>query len=185
MSSDSAGTVPRVSIHYRRLPDHLRIYDQRIVLGREDVVVTLSEPMKLDEPMTIDGRVLLEEGSLAVWFTFPGAWHDIGRFHRADGRFTGIYANVITPAVMDDAVWHTTDLFLDVWWPEDGPVRLLDEDELDEALARGHIEEKMAEKARAEAHRVLALARRRAWPPAVVREWTLARSLAALAGPHG
>ncbi|MBT8487892.1 MAG: hypothetical protein HKO77_06330, partial [Gemmatimonadetes bacterium] len=70
----------RVAIHYRRLPDRLRIYDQRVVLERDDVVVTLSEPLDLDEPMTFEGDVMLEPGSLAVWFTFPGAWHDIGRF---------------------------------------------------------------------------------------------------------
>lgn len=171
---------PRVSIHYRRLPDHVRIFDQRVVLSRDDVVVTISEPLELDAPITADDQVMLEDGSLAVWFTFPEAWHDIGRFHRADGSFTGLYANIITPPVMTDSVWHTTDLFLDVWWPEDGSVVLLDEDELQEALREGHIDPDTAEQARAEAHRVLGLAREGRWPPPVVREWTLERSLEAV-----
>ena len=63
-----------------------------------------------------EAEVALERGSDAVWFTFPGLWHDIGRFHRSDGTFTGIYANILTPPLIQpDGVWHTTDLFLDLW----------------------------------------------------------------------
>lgn len=174
-------STPRVAIHYRRLPDRLRIYDQRVALERDDVVVTLSEPLSLEEPMRFEGDVMLEEGSLAVWFTFPGAWHDIGRFHLADGRFTGLYANVITPPIMADSVWDTTDLFLDLWWPKGGEPRILDEDELEEALDRGHIDETLAGRARDEAAALLREARADRWPPPVVEEWTLEKTLGALA----
>ncbi len=172
----------RVAIHYRRIPDRLRIYDQRVVTTRDDVVVTLSEPIAVDEPMRVDGRLLLERDSLAVWFTFPGAWHDIGRFHAADGRFTGLYANVITPVIMEGAVWDTTDLFLDVWWPDGGAPHLLDEDEFEEALESGSLDTDTAERARREASRILDAAARSAWPPPVVNEWTLERALRRL-GP--
>lgn len=173
----------RVAIHYRRLPDGLRIYDQRVVLEREDVVITLSEPMQMASPMIADGHVMLEGGSLAVWFTFPGAWHDIGRFHRADGTFSGLYANILTPPVMEGRVWHTTDLFLDLWWPRDGGVVLLDEDEFEEALRERHLDPDIAQRAREEADRILAAAAEGTWPPAVVETWTLEQSLARLEGP--
>lgn len=169
--------APRVAIHYRRPPDDVRVYHQRIVLARDDVVVTLSQPLDLEGPMRVDGRVALERGSLAVWFTFPGAWHDIGRFHRADGTFTGIYANVVTPVRMSGSTWRTTDLFLDVWWPAGGRATLLDEDELVEAIRRGHVDESTAARAREEAERLLGLADEGGWPPAVVDDWTLTRSL--------
>jgi len=168
----------RVRIHYRRLPGHERIFDQRVVLERADVIVTLSQPLELDRPMVSEhGELMLENGSLALWFTFPGEWHDIGLFHRVDGRFTGLYANILTPPEMEAAVWHTTDLFLDLWRPEGGEFRVLDEDELAEALKQGHITEDTAARARSEADRLLALARTGAWPPPVVAEWTLARAL--------
>lgn len=133
-------SAERVLIHYLRLPDRERIFDQRVVLERNDVVVTLSQPLELPEPMCHEGVVMLETGSLALWFTFPGQWHDIGLFHRANGTFTGLYANILTPPEMDEAAWHTTDLFLDVWWPVGGDAVLLDEDELTEALSLGHID---------------------------------------------
>ncbi len=168
----------RVRIHYHRLPDHEEIFDQRVVLEREDVIVTLTDPLELEKPMVVQGRVALETGSRAVWFTFPGLWHDIGRFYRADGDFAGVYANILTPPTIDGRIWRTTDLFLDVWLPAGGGVALLDEDELETALSAGHIDPETAARARREADRILGLARAGDWPPAVVGEWTLARILA-------
>ena len=166
----------RVRIHYRRLPDGDQIFDQRVVLERADVIVTVTDPLHLSKPLRAEGRVMLESGARAVWFTFPRAWHDVGRFHLADGTFTGYYGNVLTPPVIEGREWRTTDLFLDVWVPAGGVApTLLDEDEMDAALASGHIDAATAATARAEAERLLGLARRGAWPPEVAREWTLER----------
>ena len=167
---------PRVRIHYRRPPDREQIFDQTVVLERDDVIVTLSEAMEFDPPMRIEGDIALETGSSVVWFTFPGAWHDVGRFHLADGTFTGCYANVHTPPEIDGRVWHTTDLYLDVWVSADGTVRLLDEDEFEEAVGRGLMDKDTARRARDEADMLLAQAREGSWPPAVVHEWTLERA---------
>jgi predicted RNA-binding protein associated with RNAse of E/G family len=178
----------RVRIHYCRLPDHEEIFDQRIVHERPDVIVTVTEPLDLRGPLRAGDEVLLEPGARAVWLTFPGAWHDIGRFHLGDGTFTGYYANILTPVDIrapaggEPRVWHTTDLFLDVWLAPGAPATLLDEDELAEALARGHIDPDAAERARSEAERILALASTRGWPPRVAREWTLERIEAGEAG---
>lgn len=177
----SGRSSDRVRIHYRRLPDHEETFDQRIVLQRDDVIVTVTGALDLPKPVRDGERVLLESGARAVWLTFPGAWHDIGRFHLRDGTFTGYYANILTPVEItrpsggEPHVWHTTDLFLDVAVPPDGPATLLDEDELEEALARGHIDPGLAQSARAEADRLLALESAGAWPPPVAREWTLER----------
>ncbi|HEX6587926.1 MAG TPA: DUF402 domain-containing protein [Longimicrobiales bacterium] len=121
---------------------------------------------------------MLEDGSPIVWFSFPGAWHDIGRFHRADGTFTGLYANLLTPvAGLDSTEWTTTDLFLDVWIPaQGGDARLLDEDEFATARERGWIDEATARSALAEARWLLDRADAGSWPPRVVQEWTLERA---------
>jgi predicted RNA-binding protein associated with RNAse of E/G family len=165
----------RVRIHYLRPPQQVQVFDQHLVLDRHDVKVTLAEAMPFDPSMRIDGQVVLEHGSDVVWFTFPGLWHDIGRFHRADGTFTGIYANILTPPEMAGDEWHTTDLYLDVWLPPGGTAVLLDEDELDEAMGREWIDGPTADRARAEADRLLEAARTGSWPPPVVDEWTLER----------
>lgn len=166
---------PLVRIHYRRPPDRLQVFEQHLVHDGGDVVVTLAENMPYQPPMRIEGEVVLELGSDVVWFTFPGAWHDIGRFHRADGTFTGMYANILTPPVMEGNEWDTTDLFLDVWIARDGTVMLLDEDELDEAVGRELVDPDTAARAREEARRLVEGALHGAWPPPVVHEWSLKR----------
>ena len=65
------------------------------------------------------------------------------------------------------------DLFLDVWQSGRDAPRLLDEDELRQALRTGVIEEVEGAFAIEEARRILGLARRRRWPPAIVRRWPL------------
>ncbi|MEM7414523.1 MAG: DUF402 domain-containing protein [Gemmatimonadota bacterium] len=172
----------RVAIHYRRPPDHLKVYDQWVAFERDDVIVTVSDPLQLEEPLLVDGGPGLEAGSIAVWFTFPGVWHDIGRFHLADGTFTGLYANVLTPPELDGSVWHTTDLWLDVWTRPGAAPRLLDLDEFEEGVSAGHIDDATASRARAEADTILEGAAAGTWPPPVVHEWTLERALRELNG---
>lgn len=148
-------------------------------------MVTLLERAPVERPSCIEGRVVLEPASPIVWFTFPDAWHDVGRFHRSDGTFTGWYANVLTPVEgIAGREWRTTDLFLDVWLPADaGTARILDEDELAEAVVRGWVTEDTARIARLEAERLVLEAAAENWPPAVTRRWTLERARAELGHP--
>lgn len=165
-----------VRIHYRRPPDRVQVFEQAVVDDDGGCVVTFLESAQLTRPVVAGGRVVLEPGAPVVWFTYRGeVWHDVGRFHRADGTFTGLYANVLTPVVMNGVEWETTDLFLDVWTDADGRVEILDRDELDAAVDAGWIDARTAARALAEAERLADAARRGAWPPAQVRQWTLER----------
>lgn len=170
-----------IKIHYRRPPDRIQVFEQHVLERRPDCVVTFLERSPLGAPMILHGRIVLEDESPVVWFTFPGAWHDIGRFHRADGTFTGIYANILTP-VRDIASshWDTTDLFLDVW-AEDGRIEVLDADELEAAVAEHWVDQATARRARDEATDLVQRAQRGTWPPAIVHEWTLDRARKAVA----
>ena len=159
----------------------MQVFEQTLVAREPGVMITLVERSAIERPALVDGAPILEPASPAVWFSFDGAAHDIGRFHRANGTFTGIYGNLITPVEgLDGTSWSTTDLFLDVWLPAAGGVRLLDEDELDEALARGWIDDATARGARAEAERIMREAAAGTWPPEVVGRWTLERVRSAL-----
>lgn len=165
-----------VTIHYRRPPDRLQIFHQRLIHRADDHVVTFLESAPFDRPVYSGDQVILEPGAPIVWFTYRGRWHDIGRFHLADGTFTGVYANILTPvAGFETREWDTTDLFLDVWVPPEGPPSLLDEDEFAEAVERGSLTAEVAQSARAEAGRLLDAAGRGEWPGPEVEHWTLER----------
>lgn len=183
MTSAPSHSLPDVTIHYLRPPDHRQTFRQPIIHESPEVIVTFSRGVRVSPPMELDGEVVLETGSDIVWFTFPGLWHDIGRFHNARGAFTGLYANLLTPVKMlPGPVWRTTDLFLDVWMKPGRAPRLLDEDELRDALDANALEAGTARRAREEARRILERARAGAWPPRVVREWTRERALDVLKG---
>ena len=165
-----------VEIHYRRLPDRMEVFEQVVVERNDEYVVTFLPASPARRPAMVDGEVMLETGSPLIWFTYPGLWHDIGRFHLRDGTFTGYYANVLTPVEMEEDRWETTDLFLDVWLPDEGEPMLLDEEELDGAEREGWVTAATARTARAHASRLLAAAREGSWPSADVRAWTLERA---------
>lgn len=176
--------LPLIHIHYRRLPDREEVFRQWVVEDAGEYVVTLLESADLREPMRIEGRTVLEPGSPIVWFTYREGWHDVGRFHLADGTFTGVYANVLTPVRMEGARWETTDLCLDVWLGADGRTEILDQAEFAEATDRGWMDAAIAATAREQAETLAAAARQGSWPPAHVREWDLARARARLHEPE-
>jgi predicted RNA-binding protein associated with RNAse of E/G family len=169
--------VTRIRLVYRRPPDRTDVFDQRLLAVDNGCHVTLLEHMELSRPMVRGDTTVLENGAPIIWFTFEGAWHDIGRFHNAAGEFTGYYANAIRPvSIVDANNWECTDLFLDVWLgASSGTPELLDEDELDNALRNGWIDSADGRRARAEAEQIMAAASIGAWPPRIAREWTISR----------
>ena len=172
-----ADPVGSVRINYLRPPDRREVYVQRLLLDTPEVKITLAEAVPFDPPIRIRGEIALEAGSDAVWFTFPGRWHDIGRFHRADGEFTGLYANILTPPLIEpDGTWETTDLFLDIWVDPEGRLAVLDEEQLAEAEAKGWVSEARADRAREEVGWIEKEFQAGRWPPQVVKDWTLDRA---------
>jgi len=174
----------QVKIHYHRPPDRTTIFQNELVYANDDVVITIMRATPLPRPVVVNDKTVLEDGAPAVWFTFPLADYDIGRFHTRDGQFTGIYANILTPVkFVSSTEWETTDLFVDVWLDVDGSVQVLDEDELLEAVESGWVDVETAERARRTAQRLVIDHGNGTWPPQVVYDWPLER-IPLLSEPH-
>lgn len=162
--------MAEILIYYHRPPCGLEIYRQVLLRESPEVKVTLLA--RYTQPtVRVGEQILLEQGAPALWFTFPGAWHDIGRFHRADGTVTGLYANILTPVVFAPGRWETTDLFLDLWIPPGGPLQVLDEEEFARAVADGWLDLERAKRAREEVARLQEAYREGSWPPSIVRSF--------------
>lgn len=169
--------LPTVHIHYLRPPDREEVFHQLLLESGNDAKVTFARDLTFEPPIRVHDEVVLETGSEVVWFTFPGAWHDIGRFHTSDGVFRGLYANILTPPTFHEGgLWRTTDLFLDVWLPPEGEPSVLDRDQFDEAVAEGWIGDGQARRALLEVDGILGALEKGRWPPPVVRRWTLERA---------
>ncbi len=133
----------------------------------------LSHPISPSRPLVIDGEEVMGAGYLVDWFLFKGEPYDIGRVHRPDGIWTGYYVDVLEPVKWTGADPHSlhrlVDLFLDIWISPDGSYQILDEDEFEEAEARGHITPVQAAAARATLASLLAQIDAGTFPPEVVR----------------
>jgi predicted RNA-binding protein associated with RNAse of E/G family len=175
-------TQPRViHYHYTRPGKNVDVYDHWLLVDEANLKVLLMEEYA-GEPLSIDGNTVAEPGSALLWFVFPDAWHDIGRFHLADDTFTGWYTNLCTPVDIDGDVWQSTDLFLDHWMAPDGRHAWLDEDELADAVAAGLVNgETQARVARERAGIQMQLDLG-TWPPAEAMELDLERARGLLKG---
>lgn len=164
---------PVVRYEYYRPGKGVIVYPHRLVLDRPDVKALLMERYEHAD-LRIDDRVVLQRHAPSLWFVFPDAWSDVGRFHLADDTFTGWYTNVCTPFQAGGLSWSSTDLFLDLWMPALGEPRWLDEHEFEAAVASRLLSAPLAKRALAERARIEGLLAIGAWPPPMCREMDLA-----------
>ncbi len=132
-----------------------------LVLGRGEVVDRepdggLTVRRELTAGGSYDGLgVERQAGDVAVTKVREGRWWYPTVYRGADGERRGTYVNVCTPVeVFPDAVRYV-DLHVDVVKHADGTVERVDDDELDAAVAAGHVSAALAEKARAVAATVV------------------------------
>lgn len=174
---------PRVRIHYHRPDRGTTVFEERLVIDRPDVKVTLLDGYDGADAFAGD-RLILMAGAPVLWFVYPGLCRDVGRFHLADGTFTGWYTNLRAPIRMVGNDWYCTDLFLDHWLPADGSAGVwLDEDELEAARRAGLVgaaDLELLDRERAAVNAAL----RTAWPPALARALDLDQAVRRLGRPR-
>jgi hypothetical protein len=88
--------------------------------------------------------------------TRPGDRYSRLVFFEDDGRLRGWYVNFERPLVRSPVGFDYVDLLLDLWIDPDGSWRLVDERELEHAVAAGLVTAEEAEQVRAEAARIVA-----------------------------
>lgn len=156
-----------MAIVYTRPPDDVQHFSQELLHDGALCKISLLVIEPDDGPLPI-GEIELPPGGAVLWFMFPGRPYEVGAVYDPAGELLGYYTNFVRLPIAETAVWHLTDMFLDVWQPASGPPHLLDEDELSAAAAAGWIEPEDVERTRAEAAAVLRASRNDRWPPGVV-----------------
>lgn len=171
----------RVRIRYHRPARGTVVFEELLVLDRPHVKVTLLEGYH-GRAAYAGSRAILDAGAPIVWFVFPELCRDVGRFHLADGTFTGWYTNLRAPARFEGTDWSLSDLLLDHWLPADGAPCWLDEDELAAARAAGLVSDDDLRRIAEERDTVDRLVAQGTWPPPLARTLTLERAREMIAG---
>jgi len=99
----------------------------------------------------------------------------VGKFYDQNGRFTGYYCDIIRPVarLLSSASKTSiiTDLFLDLWIGRDRKCLVLDEDQLERAVAKHVISISLARRARRELEALIRATRAGYFPPMAVRRF--------------
>ncbi len=85
-----------------------------------------------------------EPDDRAVTQAEVGGWHYVTRYFSKDGLYKGAHVNLHTPLELYPRWIRYVDLEVDVCVLPDGTVKVVDEDELTEAVANGFVSEKLA-----------------------------------------
>jgi predicted RNA-binding protein associated with RNAse of E/G family len=129
----------------------------------------------LRNPRRKFGKVIVANGYLAIWFIFRHRWYDIGKFYDRQGNFTGYYCDIIRPIATllanQSKTSIITDLFLDLWIDRAGNCIVLDEDELDNAIAKRIISAALARKTHKELRNLIRLAKAGRFPAKWIRTY--------------
>lgn len=126
---------------------------RRFELGVGTVTEREAETVTLRREMTGGGRydglgVQRAAGDVAITRLTEGKWWYPTVYRDGDGSVKGTYVNVCTPLELFPDAATYVDLEVDVVKHADGDVERLDDDELDDAVAAGHVSDALAEKAR-------------------------------------
>jgi predicted RNA-binding protein associated with RNAse of E/G family len=156
-------------LRYIRLPRQvLDLYDE-LLYSSEKVIVGKSK-ITSAHSVIFDNEVVLATGFQIVYFELMGKWFTIGKIRDLEGRHTGYYCDIVTPPkLLDDGGVELTDLFLDLWVSPDLKYKVLDEDELENALQKGWITGWLYERAEKEMKKLVGIVKRGNFPPSYVR----------------
>lgn len=152
-------------MRYVRLPNQvLDLYDELVYRSRT-VIVGRSQ-ITSTHTVVFDGEVVLAPGFQIIYFEFVRKWFTVGKIRNSQGRHTGYYCDITTPPrLLDDGGVELTDLFLDLWVSPDLRFKVLDEEELENALNMGWITKQLYEKAKQELRKLISDVEKRKFPP--------------------
>jgi predicted RNA-binding protein associated with RNAse of E/G family len=158
-----------LTLEFTRLPDRVRRWRQWKIHQDAEVMVSTFWDPDLKRPVVIDGEVLVEGRLAGITYNFWDQWFNVIRCYDRDLVFKGYYTDIITPVQKTWTLVEATDLFLDFFMHPDGSWSVQDEDEFQQALREGLMDEGVAQRARDTLDDIIGRAEAGEWPPDCVR----------------
>lgn len=158
-----------IHLRYLRLPNDMTdVYNELVYRDKSVVVAKYVTPTR--KTVVFDKEVVLAAGYEITYFELPDQWFTVCKIRNTEGKHTGYYCDIATPPqFLEDRV-EQTDLFLDLWvFPDLSRYRVLDEDELETALANGWIEKPLYDRAKHEIQELICAVESGRFPPTIVK----------------
>jgi predicted RNA-binding protein associated with RNAse of E/G family len=160
-----------LTFEYTILPDDvLRWRHWKLLEDREVLVSAFYDP-ELPRPLMAGDEMIVEGSFSGISYNFWDQWFNVISVYDEDLVFKGYYSDVLTPIQKTWTLVTTTDLFLDLFMFPDGRWKVVDEDEFEQALEKGLMDEGIARNARAAIEAMSEKARAGQWPPDIVKRF--------------
>jgi GrpB-like predicted nucleotidyltransferase (UPF0157 family)/predicted RNA-binding protein associated with RNAse of E/G family len=167
---EKARATPKTHLRFTRLPAQVLEMHDELVYRSKEVIVGRSR-ITSAHSIVFDGQVVLTAGFPMVYFELMGKWFNIVKVRDLQGRHTGYYCDIGTPPkLLEDGTVEFTDLFLDLWVSPDLKYKVLDEEELEEALRKGWIPKQLHGRAKKELTNLVTSVEQRKFPPSIVKQ---------------
>ncbi len=154
-----------LDVVWTRLPDDVVQWRHRKLLENSEVSVSAFHETSLDRPITARGEVIVEKEFSGILYFFWDEWFNVIRIYDRDLEFKGYYSDIITPVQKTLTMYTATDLYLDLFMFPDGTYVVEDEDEFEEAVRRGLMDEGIIRNAREAIDRLVLMAEAGKYPP--------------------
>ena len=167
----------RFHLRYVRLPDNVLDLHDELVYRSKEIIVGKSQ-IRSAHSVVFDEKTVLTSGYEIVYFEIMRKWFSVGKIRDLDGKHTGYYCDIITPPrLLEHSAVEITDLFLDLWVSPDLRYKVLDEEELEDALEKGWITKPLYQKSRIELEKLVNSVKRGDFPPPLVKYLEIQLSL--------
>lgn len=142
---------PREGDRYRI--DHGKPDGRRFSLGEGEVIGREGDTITVRREMSAGGRydaleIPREAGDSAVTKLREGRWWYPTMYRDSEEQSKGLYVNICTPVELFARKASYMDLEVDVIRHADGSVERVDDDDLEDTVANGHVSRELAAKAR-------------------------------------
>jgi predicted RNA-binding protein associated with RNAse of E/G family len=157
-----------LTFEYTILPDEVLRWRHWKLYEDAEVLVSAFHDPELPRPLKVGDEVILEGVFSGISYNFWDKWFNVISVYDEDLEFKGYYSDILTPVQKTWTLVTATDLFLDVFVFPDGRWEVVDEDEFEEALAKGLMDGGVARNANAALEEIRGKASAGEWPPEVV-----------------
>jgi len=156
-------------VRFKRTPDSLILFPVVLLLEDAEGVVTLNI-LDPTEPIIVNGLTVVDKGHLGVWYVSSSEWHDVGAVYNPEKAFMGYYSDIATPIKRLSNGYAMTDLFLDLWVSPDGKHTVLDQDQFDNAVAKGWLNTNQIKRAKTELANLIKAVKSKRFPSEEIKK---------------